>query len=239
MWTGGQPPTRDLEENASEGIMRSVLVYGDSNTFGQTTANTPDDRYGPQTRWPGILRARLGSGWLVIEEGLSGRTTVSDDPIEGAEKNGRTYLRPCLASHKPLDLVIIMLGTNDLKVRFNKPASEIALGMGALVRDTIAMRPGPQQKVPEIMIVSPPPILQDLRGWDNVFEGGRAKSLGLAAEYERLADQLEVHFFEAGKVAESSAIDGFHLDREGHRKLGAAIAEAVENIGWPNEGQSQ
>jgi lysophospholipase L1-like esterase len=215
--------------------MRSALVYGDSNTFGQTTADTPDDRFGPEIRWPGVVRARLGRRWLIIEEGLSGRTTVSDDPIEGAEKNGRAYLRPCLASHKPLDLVIIMLGTNDLKARFNKPASEIAMGVGALVRDTIAMRPGPGQKIPEIMIVSPPPILEDLRGWDSVFDGGRAKSLRLASEYERIADQLEVHFFDAGRVVQSSSVDGFHLDRDGHAKLGAAIAEAIENIGWPDD----
>lgn len=215
--------------------MRSVLIYGDSNTFGQTTADTPDDRYGPDERWPGVLRVKLGTRWLVIEEGLSGRTTVSDDPIEGADKNGRTYLRPCLTSHKPLDLVIIMLGTNDLKARFNKSASEIAMGVGALVRDTIGMRVGRQQKVPEIMIVSPPPILEDLRGWDAVFDGGRVKSLRLASEYERIADQLEVHFFDAGKVVQPSAVDGFHLDREGHAKLGAAIAEAIADIGWPDE----
>ena len=75
----------------------------------------------------------LGSGWLVIEEGLGGRTTVNDDPVEGIEKNGRTYLYPCLMSHKPLDVVAIMLGTNDLKQRFGKSAWEVAEGVGVLV----------------------------------------------------------------------------------------------------------
>jgi lysophospholipase L1-like esterase len=213
--------------------MRSVLCYGDSNTFGQTAANTPDDRYGPTERWPGVLRELLGPQWLVIEEGLSGRTTVNDDPIEGAEKNGRAYLKPCLASHKPLDLIVIMLGTNDLKIRYNKPASEIAMGMGALVQDIKAVRPGPGQKIPEIMLVSPPPILEDLKGWDSVFDGGRAKSLLLAGEYARVADAMEVHFFDAGSVVWSSEIDGFHLDRDGHATLAAAFAEAIEAIGWP------
>lgn len=212
--------------------MRSVLCYGDSNTFGQTTADTPDGRYGPTERWPGVLRGLLGPKWLVIEEGLSGRTTVNDDPIEGAEKNGRAYLRPCLGSHKPIDLVIIMLGTNDLKVRYNKPASEIAMGMGALVQDIKAMRPGPEQRIPEIMLVAPPPILADLKGWDSVFEGGRAKSLRLAEEYARIADAMEVHFFDAGGVVESSEVDGFHLDRAGHATLAGAIASAIEMIGW-------
>ncbi|MGO4839576.1 GDSL-type esterase/lipase family protein, partial [Rhizobiaceae sp. 2RAB30] len=95
--------------------MRSVLCFGDSNTHGQVPGMGPLDRYGPHVRWPGVLRAELGAGWHVIEEGLSGRTTVRDDPIEGAHKNGRTYLRPCLQSHASLDLVILMLGTNDLK----------------------------------------------------------------------------------------------------------------------------
>ena len=76
---------------------------------------------------------RWGREWMVIEEGLGGRTTVSDDPIEGAEKNGKTYLYPCLMSHRPLDVVVIMLGTNDLKARFNKTAWEIAAGVGVLV----------------------------------------------------------------------------------------------------------
>lgn len=215
--------------------MRSVLCYGDSNTYGQTTADTPDDRYGPTVRWPGVLRGLLGPGWLVVEEGLSGRTTVSDDPIEGAEKNGRTYLKPCIQSHKPLDLVILMLGTNDLKIRFQKTASEIAMGIGALAQDVKGLRAGIDQKVPEIMIVSPPPILDDLRGWESVFEGGHAKSLRLADEYARIADMVEVHFFDAGSVVQSSPVDGFHLDVAGHRRLGEAMAEAIEAIGWPEQ----
>lgn len=213
--------------------MRSVLCFGDSNTYGQTSADTPDERFGPTIRWPGVLRERLGPGWQVIEEGLSGRTTVSDDPIEGAEKNARRYLKPCIQSHKPLDLVIVMLGTNDLKVRFHKPASEIAMGMGALVQDIKELRAGPGQRIPEIMIVSPPPILEDLRGWESVFDGGREKSLLLAGEYASIADALEVHFFDAGSVVTSSDIDGFHLDAEGHGRFGIAMAEAVEAIGWP------
>ena len=215
--------------------MRSVLCYGDSNTYGQTTADTPDDRYGPTIRWPGVLRGLLAPRWLVIEEGLSGHTTVSDDPIEGAEKNGRTYLKPCIQSHKPLDLVIVMLGTNDLKIRFNKTAPEIAMGMGALVQDIKGLRAGIDLKIPEIMVVSPPPILEDLHGWESVFEGGRDKSLLLAREYARIADALEVHYFDAGSVVESSPIDGFHLDVDGHNRLGHAMAEAIEAIGWPDE----
>lgn len=212
--------------------MRSVLCYGDSNTYGQTTANKPDDRYGHNVRWPGVLRQKLGNDWLIIEEGLSGRTTVSDDPIEGAEKNGRTYLRPCILSHKPLDLVLVMLGTNDLKIRFNKPASEIAMGVGALVQDIKSLPAGIDAKVPEIMIISPPPVCEELKEWSSVFEGAFKKSQALAFEYERIADQLEVHFFDAGRVVSSSEVDGFHLDVSSHKKLGEALCEEILSIGW-------
>ncbi|MEP3280219.1 MAG: SGNH/GDSL hydrolase family protein [Stappiaceae bacterium] len=213
--------------------MRSVLCFGDSNTYGQTTANRPDDRYGPAVRWPGVVRQIIGDQWLVIEEGLSGRTTVDDDPIEGAEKNGRTYLRPCVMSHKPLDLIIIMLGTNDLKIRFNKPASEIAMGVGALIQD-IKERPiGIDGSIPEIMIVAPPPVCKDLKDWAQVFDGAHEKSHALAAEYERIADALEVHFFDAGQVVSSSPEDGFHLDKNSHKLLGEALAEEILAIGWP------
>lgn len=215
--------------------MRSVLCYGDSNTYGQTTANKPDDRYPHDVRWPGVLRSLVGNEWLVIEEGLSGRTTVSDDEIEGSEKNGRTYLRPCIMSHKPLDLVIIMLGTNDLKVRFNKTPGEIAMGVGALVSDIKSMPAGVGGKIPEILIVAPPPTALDLKEWSDVFLGAQEKSRALAREYERVAEAHEVHFFNAGLVVNSSDKDGFHLDVQAHKDLGHAIAEEIAAIGWPEQ----
>lgn len=218
-------------------MIRSILCYGDSNTYGQTLAERPAERFGPTERWPRVMQAALGDAWLVIEEGLSGRTTVSDDPIEGKIRNGRRYLEPCLLSHRPLDVVILMLGTNDLKARFNKPASEIAMGVRALIDDIKALDVG-RAGVPEILLVSPPPILRDLRGWEPVFAGGHEKSLALAREYEAVADAAEVHFFDAGTVVASAPDDGFHLDLDGHRILGLAIAEQVRNIGWSPDAEA-
>ncbi|GGX44573.1 hydrolase [Tateyamaria omphalii] len=175
---------------------------------------------------------------MVIEEGLSGRTTVSDDPIEGAEKNGRTYLRPCIMSHKPLDLVILMLGTNDLKIRFNKTPGEIAMGVGALISDVKSMPAGINGGVPEMLVVAPPPTALDLKDWSGVFQGAPEKSRALAAEYERIAEMHEVHFFDSAIVVKSSDADGFHLDAAAHLALGQAIAEEVVSIGWlPEEPQ--
>lgn len=212
--------------------MRTVLCYGDSNTHGQMPGGSLLDRFVFADRWPGVLQKELGSAWHVIEEGLSGRTTVRDDPIEGPEKNGRTYLRPCLMSHAPIDLVIIMLGTNDLKARFNQPASEVAMAIGCLVHDIRELSPGPAAHPPEIMVVSPPPMLDDLKEWENIFKGGQPKSRELAFHFEVIADSLEVHFFDAGSAIECDPKDGFHLSREAHHGLGLALAREVEAIGW-------
>lgn len=216
--------------------MRSVLCFGDSNTYGQPVADRPDDRYGPDIRWPGVLRTLISPEWLVIEEGLSGRTTVSDDPVEGIEKNGRRYLRPCVMSHKPLDLIIIMLGTNDLKARFNKPASEIAMGVGALVQDIKDIHLSIAKPLPEILIVSPPPLLDDLREWEPIFaNGGKEKSRLLAQEFEKVADAAETHFFDAGTAVQCSEVDGFHLSPEAHVELAHAMKREIDLIGWPDD----
>lgn len=212
--------------------MKTVLCYGDSNTHGQVPGGSPLDRFGPDQRWPGVLRAALGTDWYVIEEGLSGRTTVHKDPIEGDIKSGRLYLWPCLMSHAPIDLVILMLGTNDLKARFGQPASEVAMGIGCLIHDIRELKPGPGGHSPEILVVAPPPMLDDIGEWEGIFSGAQPKSHQLAHEFEVIADSLEVHFFDAGSVITSDPADGFHLSREAHETLGHAIAHEVVNIGW-------
>lgn len=212
--------------------MRTVLCYGDSNTHGQIPGGLSLERYAFHQRWPGVLARELHGTWHVIEEGLSGRTTVRDDPIEGPGKNGRTYLRPCLMSHAPLDLIIIMLGTNDLKARFNQPASEVAMGIGCLIHDIKELGPGPGGRAPEILVVSPPPMLEDIKAWEGIFSNAQPKSLQLALQFEITADSLEVHFFDAGSVVECDPLDGFHINSDAHETLGVALAREVEAIGW-------
>ena len=213
--------------------MPTVLCYGDSNTFGTATVDRPDGRYAPDERWPGVLRAALGADWLVIEEGLGGRTTVSDDPVEGVERNGRTYLYPCLMSHRPLDVVVIMLGTNDLKARFNKSAWEIAAGIGVLVDVVKTAAAGRNEGVPEIMVVCPPPTLEHLPSHGEMFEGAPPKSRELARHYRNAATERGAHFFDAGNVITSSAVDGFHLDPDAHLTLGRAIAAEIAKLPIP------
>ena len=140
---------------------RTVLLFGDSNTHG--TMPMPDlgfsGRFGREERWAGRL-AKLLSGWEVIAEGHPGRTTVHDDPVEGAHRNGLTVLPALLESHKPLDLVVIMLGTNDLKERFSVNAGDIAHSLERLARVVKVSDCGPEGRGPDVLLVAPPPIIE-------------------------------------------------------------------------------
>lgn len=204
--------------------MKTILCYGDSNTWGCKPIVTAGviERFNRDVRWTGILRGKLGEDFLVIEEGLNARTTVHDDPIDGAHKNGRPYLLPCLETHLPLDLVIIMLGTNDLKNRFSLSAFDIAAGIKPLL-DIVA------SIAPKNGGVAPPPLAR-LSILADMFEGGSEKSGQLARHYEAIAGLCNSHFINAGGIITSSDTDGVHLDPDQHSQLGEAVADAVQKI---------
>ena len=205
---------------------KTILCYGDSNTWGYNPAT--QDRYPRDERWPGVLRRELGVGYLVIEEGLNGRTTVWDDPIEGY-KNGREYLIPCLETHKPIDLVIIMLGTNDLKMRFSVPACDVAAGAGALVDIVARSETGPGEGAPRVLLIAPPPFAQ-LSDFAEMFDGGTAKSQTLSHHFRLVAEERGCALLDASEVIVSSDVDGIHLDLSEHRKLGEAVAARVRQM---------
>lgn len=206
--------------------MKTILCYGDSNTWGSDPAGK--GRFPYEQRWVTVLQRRLGEGYLVIPEGLGGRTTVWDDPIEG-HKNGSVYLPPCLASHKPLDLVVIMLGTNDLKMRFSVPASDIARGAGVLVDIVRKSETGVNGAPPPVLLIAPPPV-STLTGFAEMFAGAEAKSKMLGRYYRQIAQEKNCAFLNAGDVIVSSELDGIHFEAEEHRKLGEAVASAVTAI---------
>jgi lysophospholipase L1-like esterase len=210
--------------------MRTILCYGDSNTYGTAPMQHLEDdrRFAHGERWAGILRRELGADWWVVEEGLPGRTTVLDDPIEGIYKNGLTYLTPCLESHRPIDVVTIALGTNDLKARFGMPPGDIAAGAGILV-ETVGRALAAFGQGAKVLLIAPPPILE-VGCLADMFAGGAAKSQAFATHYKAMAAKLGAGFLDAGSLIASSGIDGIHFDLAEHAKLGQAVAEAVRRL---------
>lgn len=209
--------------------MKTILCYGDSNTWGHCPST--QDRYNRDERWGGVLRNTLGEGYLVIEEGLGGRTTVWDDPVEGIYKNGQTYLLPCLESHQPIDLVVILLGTNDLKRRFSVGAFDIAQGAGVLVQIVQKSQSGPNWDAPKVLLLAPPRVGK-LAGTDfaEMFKGAEEKSKNFSREFRRVAEELGCEFLDTADIIVSSKLDAIHLNAEEHRKLGEAVAARVREI---------
>lgn len=207
--------------------MRTLMLFGDSNTHG--TMALPDlgmaGRFGREERWAGRL-ARLLPDWEVIAEGHPGRTTVHDDPVEGAHRNGLRVLPAILESHKPVDVVLLMLGTNDLKERFSVNAGDIALSLERLVRVIRASACGPGDGAPEVLLVCPPPI-EEVGCLARMFAGGAAKSRALAGEVQAAAERLGVPFLDAGQVVKVSPIDGIHYGAEANPALAEAFAAAI------------
>jgi len=206
--------------------MEKILCYGDSNTWGYNPRT--GERFPRDVRWTGVLRAELEDGYEVIEEGLNGRTTVWDDPIEGY-KNGKTYLIPCLESHQPVDLVVMMLGTNELKMRFSLSAYDIAEGIRVLVDVIQKSETGHDGDPPELLLMVPPPIAK-LTEFAEMFEGAEAKSRRFAEHYRRIAEEQGCEFFDTSSVIVSSDIDGIHFEVSEHQKLGQAVADLVKQI---------
>jgi len=206
--------------------VRRVLCFGDSNTWGYDPAS--GGRFPREVRWTGVLARSLGPGFEVIEEGLNGRTTVRDDPLE-AHRNGMTYLLPCLESHAPLDLVIVMLGTNDLKARFALSPQGIAEGAGELVDVVRSSAGGPDGAAPQVLLVAPPPV-RPLGELDGMFAGAATKSLALGAELARVARRLGCRFVDAGAEARIGELDGLHFEAVAHRALGLALAGQVRAL---------
>ncbi len=207
--------------------MRTLLLFGDSNTHG--TMPMPDldgeGRFSRDERWAGRL-ATLLPDWEVIAEGHPGRTTVHDDPIEGAHRNGKTVLPSLLESHQPIDVVLIMLGTNDLKGRFSLNATDIALALERLVVMVRASGAGPKGGAPAVVLAAPPPI-SEVGALAEMFEGGAAKSTLLGARIGEVAKRLMVPFLDAGTLVKVSPIDGIHYDADANPVLAEAFAALI------------
>ena len=222
---------------AQDDGVRNILVYGDSITWGWFPRDpiVPTVRHAEADRWPTILEAVLGDGYNVITEGLSGRTTNMDDPTQPGLLDGADTLDSIVFSHEPLDLVVIMLGTNDTKTYLERTPLEIGLGMGELIN---IVQEGPnngwyEYDRPDVLVISPPPLGAEVDpGAAEAFEGGQDILDELPAVYSGIADAAGAHFFDAATVVtiDNVGVDGIHLTVEGNRNLAEGVAPLVREI---------
>lgn len=204
--------------------MKSVLAFGDSNTRGYVAGG--GGRYPRVQRWCYLLEQLLAPGVQIIEEGLNGRTTAFDESLRN-HRSGVAVLPMLLETHAPLDAVVIMLGTNDMKLTHNASPEDSAAGMERLVRVVQGSETGLSGASPKLVLVAPPPMGQMPEEVAAEYRGGEEKSRALAALYACVAKQHDCVFLDAGKHLAPDPTDGVHLDTEGHRKLAIALAPVL------------
>jgi len=206
--------------------MKTILCYGDSLTWGYDAASL--GRHALEDRWPSVLQAALGDDVEIIAEGLNGRTTAFDDHLAGADRNGARVLPTVLTTHAPLDLIVIMLGANDMKPWIHGNPLAAKQGIQRLI-DIVRGHDYPFGcAAPQILIVAPPAVSRtDNAEFKEMFAGGDEASKRLAPQYSALADEAGCGFFDAGTVATTTPLDGVHLDAENTRNIGEALAPLV------------
>ncbi len=219
-------------------MKKHIVCLGDSNTYGycadpSDTTDGAGKRFNEQERWPCLLQQGLGQNYLVLEEGLPGRTTVFRDPLhEGL--SALDYLCPCLETHKPVSLLIVMLGTNDTKERFSADSPCIAAGLERLLRkaQTIDCWETPDQ--PNILVIAPVPIgpeLENLNLRGDMGRGFCAKSRELPELFQQVAQRLGAHYLDASQVgAEYNRVDYMHLTKKAHHTLANALIQRIPLI---------
>ena len=207
--------------------MKNYLLFGDSNTWGYRPA-TDGERFPFEQRIAGILQQRLGTSYRVIEEALNGRMTHLEDPLS-LDKNGAKQLPIILDTHRPLDLVSIMLGTNDLKRYMNLDPIDSAMGISQLIDTVRECQCGRNGAAPEILVIAPPAYIDTVQPLGRLFENAAEKSKRFPQTYKEVTDRQGVHFLDAGKLAAPPACgDGVHIDETGAAAIGNAIADFIQ-----------
>lgn len=212
-------------------VKRTILCYGDSNTWGYVPGSLVE-RYHDNVRWTGVLSKLLRTDIRVLEEGLCGRTAISDDLIDsagGIERNGFKTFGAILDTHAPIDLVIIMLGTNDLKQTCKLPAIDIAEGVANLVAMARSPMFGPGFSEPPEVLVICPTTIWEVEGtpFGPRFVGGRETSLDLHNAFSAMTTRYNIPVIYADDVVQADTSDGVHLSPESHTLLGQEIARWI------------
>lgn len=203
--------------------MKRILCFGDSNTFGYIPGG--GGRYDRRTRWPGRLQRLLGEDFRVIEEGVCGRTTAFPDPYEPG-RCGLDDIRADVELNGSVDILIVMLGTNDCKNYFSLSSGQITEGLKKVLDQALSASCPPGK----LLVIAPAPLDEAVlsHAFGAEFDAHSIEvSRMLAAEYEALATEYGADFLDASKVVSVSKADGVHLDAEGHEKLAQAVGAAV------------
>ncbi|MEM7191403.1 MAG: SGNH/GDSL hydrolase family protein [Pseudomonadota bacterium] len=208
-------------------MSKTILCFGDSITWGYN----PKDgtRFAAEDRWPRALEAALEGRASIVEEGLNARTIATDDDARPF-RNGLTMLPPLLESHAPLNVVVVMLGTNDSAPCYGLTAGRIAINAMAMVRLVLASQAGPAGAAPKMILVAPPPLGALSAEMALMYSGGQGTSRGLGAAYRTVATRFGIGFLDASDIVKVSAADGVHLDPEDQRTLGQAIGEIARTL---------
>ena len=212
-------------------MTKTIMTFGDSNTYGTPPAHARGEnrRFDASIRWPCVMLETLGDGYALIEQGLPGRTTVLPDPVMGLHMDGQIGLRIALESHGPIDLLTIMLGTNDAQTHHARSAAQIVGGLAALLA-IARSEPYPQRHGGfDILLIAPPPLIEEGTYKDTLL-GGAAKTGAFATLIRELADHWGIAFFDAGEIISTSPVDGVHFAAESHVSLGKALADKVRSL---------
>jgi len=205
--------------------LKHILCYGDSNTWGFIPA-TDGERYPFEVRIPGVIQSQLGDEYRLIEEGLNGRMTMFDD-TENPDRNGLKQLPLILKSHRNLDMITIMLGTNDMKNYMHLEAADSSYGMEKTVDLIQHTDWGTHESGPKILLIAPPSIVNTETGFPELSGKAVKKSRELARFYAQVAKEKGCLFLDAASVVATPRTDGIHIDEQGHRHLGRAMSQFI------------
>jgi lysophospholipase L1-like esterase len=210
---------------------KRILCFGDSNTWGYISG-TNHLRLSVDKRWTGVLQNVLGNEYDVIEEGLNSRAINQEDPRPGKEgRNATQYILPCLDTHDPLDVIIVMLGSNELKTEYNQTAEQTAQILKNFLQMILNKKSQFRDIQPKIILISPP-LLDETTEYSskgNKYLGATEKSKQFGVLFKKVAEELSVEFFDAAPITQTGP-DGAHITEDSHKMLGTTLAEIIQNL---------
>ena len=207
--------------------MKTVVCFGDSNTWGYTPET--GFRYSFDERWPGVVQGQLTTQVRIIEEGLNGRTTAFDEPFRTG-RDGSKALLPTLESHRPLDLLIIALGANDLQPLYSATGYDSGRGLEKLIAIAKRSKAGPNERAPEILVIAPTRFDPSCEVVKRLLPGAEPKFSALLDEYKTVTTSNTCHYMDSNECIVVSTVDGVHIDASNQKKLGLAVAKKTKHI---------